>query len=108
MTEQDTIYRVDKFIVPTAARKEFLERVRDTHEVLRRQPGFIRDALLEQFAGPGKFNIVTVVEWENQQAIDAARATVTKHHAESGLNPQELMARLGIEADIANYKLIGV
>ena len=43
-------------VVPHAAREEFLSRVRDTHRVLRRQPGFIRDALLEQVAGPGRFN----------------------------------------------------
>ena len=27
-----------------------------------------------------------------------------KAHAESGFSPQEMMARLGIEADIADYK----
>lgn len=101
-----SIYRVDKFVVPQAAREEFLKRVCDTHQVLRRQPGFIRDALLEQVAGPGKFNIVTIAEWESQQAIDAARAVVAKAHSESGFNAQETMARLGIEADIANYKAI--
>lgn len=107
MSEKTSIYRIDKFVVPQAAREEFLKRVHSTHEILRRQPGFIRDALLEQIAGPGRFNIVTMVEWENQGAIDAARAVVAKAHAESGFNAQETMARLGIEADIANYKPIG-
>lgn len=108
MSEKTSIYRVDKFIVPQTAREEFLKRVHDTHRVLRHQPGFIRDALLEQIAGPGKFNIVTVAEWENQDAMDTARAAVMKAHAESGFNPQETMARLGIEADIANYKPISI
>jgi|SRR5688572_14449959 len=103
MPERTRIYRVDKFVVPQAAREEFLERVNATHQILRRQPGFIRDAILEQVAGPGKFNIVTIAEWESQSAIDAAREVVSKAHAESGFNPQETMARLGIEADIANY-----
>lgn len=103
MPERTRIYRVDKFVVPQAAREEFLERVNATHQILRRQPGFIRDAILEQVAGPGKFNIVTIAEWESQSAIDAAREVVSKVHAESGFNPQETMARLGIEADIANY-----
>lgn len=103
MPERTRIYRVDKFVVPQAAREEFLERVNATHQILRRQPGFIRDAILEQVAGPGKFNIVTIAEWESQSAIDAAREVVSKAHAESGSNPQETMARLGIEADIANY-----
>ena len=54
----------------------------------------------------GKYNIVTVAEWKDQQSIDAARAVVMQAHAESGFNPQETMQRLGIEADIANYKPI--
>ena len=104
MPEKTTIGRIDKFVVPQTARAEFLQKVRATHEILRRQPGFIRDALLEQVSGPGRFNIVTVAEWESQAAIDAARAVVMKAHAESGFSPQEMMARLGIEADIADYK----
>ncbi|WKE64046.1 antibiotic biosynthesis monooxygenase [Gallaecimonas kandeliae] len=103
----NSIYRVDKFVVPQSAREEFLQRVQQTHAVLRRQPGFIRDALLEQVAGPGRFNIVTIAEWESQGAIDAARAEVAKVHTESGFNPQETLARLGIEADIANYQALG-
>ncbi len=104
MADTSPIYRVDKFIVPEAAREEFLARVRETHQLLRRQPGFIRDALLEQIAGPGKYNLVTIAEWQDQEALDAARAAVEKAHALSGFSPQETMARLGIEADIANYR----
>jgi len=100
------IYRVDKFVVPQAAREEFLGRIHETHELLRRQPGFIRDILLEQVAGPGRFNIVTVAEWESQAAIDAARVAVEAARAESGFDPQATMARLGIEPDMANYKRI--
>jgi hypothetical protein len=33
-----SVYRVDKFIVPQAARDEFLKRVHDTHNILRQQP----------------------------------------------------------------------
>lgn len=98
------IYRVDKFVVPEAARDEFLARIRETHELLRRQPGFIRDAILEQVAGPGKFNIVTIAEWQDQAAIDAARDVVRRAHAQRGFSPQETMKRLGIEADIADYR----
>ena len=90
--------------MPQNAGAEFLQKVRSTREILRRQPGFIRDALLEQVSGPGRFNIVTVAEWESQAAIDAARAVVMKAHAESVFSPQEMMARLGIEADIADHK----
>ncbi len=108
MTNIMAVYRVDKFSVPQTAREEFLERVHETHQVLGRQPGFIHDVLLEQVAGPGRFNIVTIAQWESQEAIDAARTVVMEAHAKSGFNPQDTMARLGVEADIANYRPIKV
>ncbi|WP_018183733.1 antibiotic biosynthesis monooxygenase family protein [Kaistia granuli] len=97
------LYRVDKFIVPAEARDEFLARVRDTHGVLRRQEGFVRDLILEQQSGPGAFNIVTVVEWANEDVVGRVSEAVAKYHAAIGFDRNETLARLGITADIANY-----
>lgn len=104
MSHADSIFRVDKFVVPEHARDEFLQRVRATHGILRRQPGFVRDAILEQIAGSSKFNIVTIAEWGSQEAVDAAREAVAAEHAKSGFDARATIARLGIEADIANYR----
>jgi heme-degrading monooxygenase HmoA len=104
MSANERVYRIDKFVVPEPSREEFLQRVLETHEILRRQPGFVRDALLEQISGPGRFNIVTIAEWESPAAIDAARVAVEKARAATGFNPGEAMARLGIEPDMANYR----
>lgn len=98
------IYRIDKFIVPEAAREEFMEKVKPTHALLKTQPGFIQDLILEQSAGPGKFNIVTLVEWENEAAIAQARTAVANLHQQMNFNPQETLTRLGIQADLANYR----
>jgi len=97
------VYRVDKFVVPAAARREFLDRVRQTHEVLRRQTGFIRDLILEQSAGPGEFNFVTLVEWESEAVLADVRAAVAAFHKEIAFDPQELFTRHGIKADIGIY-----
>ena len=97
------VYRVDKFVVPAAARREFLDRVRQTHEVLRRQTGFIRDLILEQSAGPGEFNFVTLVEWESEAVLADVRAAVAAFHKEIAFDPQERLTRLGIKADIGIY-----
>jgi heme-degrading monooxygenase HmoA len=97
------VYRVDKFVVPSPAREEFLERARRTHSLLQAQPGFVQDFILEQSSGPGEFNFVTLVEWASQEAFENARQAVQKLHAEMKFNPQETIARLGIKADIANY-----
>lgn len=106
MPVEGHVYRVDKFVVPQTAREEFLGRVKATHEVLRRQPGFVRDAVLEQTSGPGRFNIVTIAEWENNEAIEGARSAVMAAHAAEGFNAQETILRLGIEADLAFYETV--
>jgi heme-degrading monooxygenase HmoA len=97
------LYRIDKFKVPQSARVEFLEQVRTTHELLRTLPGFVRDALFEQSSGPGAFNFVTLVEWENAEALEGAKQVIMAKHADSEFNPPEMFARLGIDADLANY-----
>jgi heme-degrading monooxygenase HmoA len=100
------IFRVDKFVVPAPAREEFLDRVHATHAVLRAQPGFVRDAILEQSSGPGEFNFVTIVEWENRGAIDGAREAVAALHQKMNFDAHAMINRLGIRADIANYKRV--
>lgn len=98
------IYRVDKFAVPEVARTEFLDTVRRTHAFLNTLPGLVRNDVLEQASGNGEFNFVTIAEWEGQAAIDQARQAVAAMHAQHNFNPQELFARLGIRADLANYR----
>lgn len=98
------VYRVDRFSVPEAGRAEFLERVAGTHAVLRLQPGFVRDAVLEKTSTPGAVDIVTVAEWESAEAIERAGAAVRRMHAETGFDRAEMFARLGIEADIGVYR----
>jgi len=100
----ERIYRVDKFAVPIGAREEFVDRARRTHALLKEQPGFLQDFVLEQSSGPGEFNFVTIVEWASQEAVENARAAILALHREMNFNPQEMLARFGIKADVANYK----
>jgi heme-degrading monooxygenase HmoA len=100
------IYRVDKFSVPPQAREEFLEKVQATHGLLRSQAGFVEDAILEQASGPGEFNFVTIVEWENAEAMEPARRAVAALHEQMNLDPHEMFTRLGIRADLGNFKRV--
>jgi heme-degrading monooxygenase HmoA len=101
-----TIYRVDKFIVPAPAKEAFLAKVRATHALLRTLPGFKKDVLLEQISGPGYYNYVTLAEWSDMAAIEAAKTEVHQLHARMNFNPQEMFERLGIKADLGNYQSI--
>lgn len=85
-------YRVDKFVVPAHAREEFLEKVHATHELLRSQAGFL--------------NFVTIVEWENDTAMEPVRQAVAALHERMNFDPHELFRRLGIRADLGNYERV--
>ncbi len=104
--KSERIYRVDKFVVPDSAREEFIGKVRATHELLRTLPGFLQDFVLEQSAGPAEFNVVTIVEWAGVEATEKAKAAVMVLHKEMNFKPPEMLARLGIKADIGNYRQI--
>jgi heme-degrading monooxygenase HmoA len=106
--QSQRIYRVDKFVVPDSAREEFMSRVRSTHELLTTLPGFLQDFVLEQSSGPGEFNFVTLVEWDGVESIENAKAAAMAMHKEMQFNPQEMFARLGIKADLGNYRHIDV
>jgi heme-degrading monooxygenase HmoA len=102
----DALYRVDRFIVPPAARDEFVKRVAATSRVLHCQPGFRRELVLEQNAGPGVCNFVTLVEWESAAAIGPASEAVARAHAESGFDRHAFLEANGIRADIASYGVV--
>lgn len=97
------VHRVDKFVVPEAARTEFWGQVRRTHAILREQPGFLGDVLLEQHSGPGRFNAVTIVRWSSPDDLPAAREAAEAGHRAVGFTPGDFFARSGIESDVANY-----
>lgn len=98
------VFRVDRFNVPAGARDEFLKNVTATHKILSTQRGFVRDVVLEQSAGPSGFNLVTMAEWESQDAIEQAREVVAEFHRQLGFEPREMFARLGIHAELGNYR----
>src|SRR3546814_14120219 len=91
------LYRVDKFLVPDEAREEYLQNLRATHELLRKQPGFVQDFVLEPASGQSGFNFVTIAEWASQGAIDAARLAVPVLPRDIDHAPPVLFARPGVK-----------
>ena len=104
----DETFRVDRFTVPEAARDEFLAQVADTHHILRTLPGFLRDAILEKPGGPGELIILTIAEWDSTEAIANARKVIQERRAETGFEPQEFMAKLGVTPELASYHRLDI
>ncbi len=110
MTEQKSadkrVYRVDSFVVPAAVRDEFLRRVMQTHEVLRRQDGFIQDFILERASDDRAHVLVTIVEWRSEAVVSRVREAVAVYHKHVGFDPREFIAQAGIDANIGLYRAV--
>jgi heme-degrading monooxygenase HmoA len=104
--KNERVYRLDRFVVPRPAREEFLTRVNQTHEILRRQAGFLQDFLLERPGEEGATIIVTMVEWDSRETVDRVVPIVQAAHREMDFSPKETIARLGITAEIGIYQAI--
>lgn len=95
--------RVNKFAVPEQVRDDFCRILVDTHAVVRRQTGFVRDYILERPSGPGELSIVTVIEFTGPDVIDGVAAALADFDRSRGIGRQEQMARLGVTAEMGLY-----
>ena len=96
-------YRLDKFIVPDAARDEFLPLLRASQEYLRGLPGFVRDVVMEQNPGTGVRHYVALAEWRDAAALDLACAAIPGWHQSRHVDFQQMYQRLGVQAERQNY-----
>jgi hypothetical protein len=62
-------------------------------------PGCKQNLVLTQTGGPGEFNVVTLVEWANGEALSAAKSSVDAQYAQEGFDPVNFMKSLGIRGD---------
>ena len=100
------VYRLDRFVVPRLARDEFLMRVNQTHEILRRQAGFLQDFLLERRGEEDATIVVTMVEWDSRETVDRVVPVVQAAHRDMAFNPKETIERLGVKAELGIYEAI--
>ena len=100
------MYRVDKFNVPDASRVEHMKGVHTTHAKLAMIDGFIQDFLIEKRAGPDSYTLVTIVEWESEEAFHNAIVTMREWQAGQGINREERWKRLGITPELGDYHTV--
>lgn len=102
-----SIFRIDSFAVPQSARAAFMAKVQETSDFLDEQAGCLQNLILERHSGADRFNIVTVVEWTNEDAFANARAAMMESRRTSGFDPEAFLRTLGVEANMSNYIAAG-
>jgi heme-degrading monooxygenase HmoA len=99
-----SVFRIDKFAVPAAAMPDFLPRLHRIDGLLAGQPGCLRHFVLVASDASAEFNVLTLVEWADPQAMAAARSAVQSQYAKEGFDPAAFMRQLGVRADMGNFE----
>lgn len=101
----DSMYRVDKFVVPPAALDRFLAQVQCVDAALSALPGCRQNLVLIRQDREGEdFQVLTLVEWASAQALADAKLHMQQHYAREGFNPAGYMQQLGVRADLGSYR----
>lgn len=98
------VFRIDRFNVPEGAMEPFMRRVQRIQSLIDPLPGCRQNLVLTQPRDIGTLRVMTVVEWENTAAMDAAKAYVQRQYAQEGFDPPAFMRELGVEADLGLYE----
>lgn len=102
----ESIFRIDRFVVPAHALPAFMERLRFTQQTLDAQPGCRQNLVLKQEGNPGEFKIITLVEWADAEAIAAAKAAMQAKYREEGFDPAAFIQELRVQADMDVYRTV--
>jgi hypothetical protein len=101
------VFRVDKFVVPTASLLAFIAKMHQIQAVVRQMPGCVRDLLLQQSSGAGEFNVVRIIEWADAASVETALAAMQKRFKEEGFDPTAFFVReLGARTDFGMYRVV--
>lgn len=103
------VYRADSFCVPLAVLDDFMAQVQRVDHQVSALPGCRQHLVLMQLDAvtPARdcIKVMTIVEWADAQALQAAKAHLQQQYAREGFSPQAFMNALGVRAEMGSYVL---
>jgi hypothetical protein len=99
-----SVFRIDKFVVPSQSISAFVERIHQVQRMLGDQPGCLQKHVLTQTGDSSEFDVVTVVEWASSDAVAAAQVVMQKQLAGEGFDIQAFRKKLGVRGDSGMYR----
>lgn len=99
-----SVFRIDKFVVPSQSISAFVERIHHIQRTLGGLPGCLQKHVLTQEGDSSEFDVVTVVEWASADAVAAAQAGVQKQLASEGFDLLAFRKKLGVRGDSGFYR----
>ena len=101
---EEQVRFIDTFHLPREAREEFMHRVDINRNFIKDLPGFVEDAAYERTDEHGNLVFVTVAVWENEAALEHAKAAVQAEYKKQGFHPAEMFERLNITVERGTFK----
>lgn len=95
---------IDRFIVPQAAKAEFMERMAINRNMIKDLPGFIRDEAFVREDDQGGLHCITIAVWESEVALKAAKASVQAAYQQQGFNLAAMLERLDIRMERGQFR----
>ncbi|QEC74635.1 antibiotic biosynthesis monooxygenase family protein [Mucilaginibacter ginsenosidivorax] len=95
---------IDRFIVPPAAKAEFMERMAINRTMINKLPGFIRDEAFVREDEQGQLHCITIAVWESESALKAAKGTVQAEYQRQGFNLPAMLERLDIRMERGQFQ----
>lgn len=105
-----SLFRVDSFRVPNTALPRFIGRVQYTDARLAEWPGCLQHHVWTRRDAQGAaddaaaINVVTMVEWDSLDSLNAAKAAMQALYAAEGFDPAAFMAELGVRPEMGVYQ----
>ena len=99
-----SVFRVDKFVVPSQSISVFVERIHHVQRMLGDLPGCLQTRVFTQMGDSSEFDVVTVVEWASTDAVAAAQVVIQKQFAVEGFDLQAFRKKLGVRGDSGIYR----
>jgi heme-degrading monooxygenase HmoA len=96
---------IDKLTVPVNSKEAFIIRMNTNREMIKNQPGFIKDEVFEQDNG-SELIFITIAIWSDQESLNNAREMVTKEYTRTGFDMKEFCREFNIHIDRGIFHLL--
>jgi uncharacterized protein YndB with AHSA1/START domain len=103
ISEQIRQIFIDKFIITESAFEEFLVRMNNNREFIKKIAGFVQDKVYKSVDEQGNILIITVTEWEDEISLKQAKDLVNEEYKRINFNPSDFLLKLNIKMERGIY-----
>ena len=95
---------IDKFLIPQEAIEEFTNRMNYNRNLIKGISGFLGDNVYNRPDENGKFIIITIAQWKDENFMANAKEAVQNEYKRNGFDLPGFIARLNITMERGIYQ----